>query len=84
LDKIDLKIGLAFSGGGFRASSFSLGVLSFLNEVKIDNTNLLSKVYALSTVSGGTITGARYAIGIKNGENFNEIYWSLYNFMTNT
>jgi predicted acylesterase/phospholipase RssA len=80
----DLKIGLAFSGGGFRASSFSLGVLSFLNEVKIGDSNLLSKVYALSTISGGTITGARYALGIKNKEPFNHIYWSIYDFMAET
>ncbi len=80
----DLKIGLAFSGGGFRASSFGLGVLSFLNEIRIGDSNLLSKVYALSTISGGTITGARYALGIKNKESFNHIYWSIYDFMSET
>jgi len=84
LNNIDLKIGLAFSGGGFRASSFSLGVLSYLNEVSVGNVSLLSKVYALSTISGGTIAGARYALGIKNGESFNTIYWSLYDFMSDT
>lgn len=78
---MDFKIGLAFSGGGFRASSFSLGVLSYLNEISIDDTTLLSKVHALSTVSGGTIAGARYAQGIKNKEGFDQIYHSLYNFM---
>lgn len=80
--KTDLKIGLSFSGGGFRASSFSLGVLSYLNSVKIGDEQLLEKVVALSTISGGTITGARYAIGIKNGENFKEIYEALYRFMS--
>ncbi len=84
MNPINLKIGLAFSGGGFRASSFSLGVLSYLNEVSFADKTLLSKVYALSTVSGGTITGARYAQGIKNGESFEEIYTSLYRFMEHT
>lgn len=78
----DLKIGLAFSGGGYRASSFSLGVLTYLNNVKIGNSTLLEKIIVLSTVSGGTITGARYAIGIKNGETIYEIYKSLCSFMT--
>ncbi|TKG94185.1 patatin-like phospholipase family protein [Puteibacter caeruleilacunae] len=76
------KIGLAFSGGGFRASSFSLGVLSYLNNVQVKDSTLLNQVYALSTISGGTIAGTRYAMGIKNGQSFNEIYWSLYDFMS--
>ncbi len=84
MDNTDLKIGLAFSGGGFRASSFSLGVLSYLNEVNLDDTKLITKIYALSTISGGTITGARYAQGIKNQESFDQIYWSLYDFMADT
>ncbi len=82
MNSIDFKIGLAFSGGGFRASSFSLGVLSYLNEITFEDTNLLNKVYALSTVSGGTITGARYAVGIKNNESFQDIYKALYYFMS--
>jgi len=82
LNSLDFKIGLAFSGGGFRASSFSLGVLSYLNLISFEDTTLLNNVYALSTVSGGTITGARYAIGIKNKESFFDIYKALYYFMS--
>ncbi|MDE5418455.1 patatin-like phospholipase family protein [Labilibaculum sp. DW002] len=77
-----IKIGLAFSGGGFRATSFSLGVLSFLNSIKLSDQSLLTRVVALSTISGGTITGTRYAIGIKKNESFEEIYSSLYKFMS--
>ena len=80
----DLKIGLAFSGGGYRAASFSLGVLSYLNKIKIKDESLLKKVIALSTVSGGTITGTKYAIDIKKGESFDAIYKSLYDFMSQT
>ena len=32
----NLKIGLTFSGGGYRAASFHLGVLSYLDTVKVE------------------------------------------------
>ncbi len=51
------KLGLALSGGGFRASLFHLGVLRRLAEL-----DLLRHVSALSTVSGGSIVGALYMI----------------------
>lgn len=81
-EKKGLKIGLAFSGGGYRATSFSLGVLTYLDKIKIDEENLLQKVVVLSTTSGGTIAGTRYAIGIKRNEKLTEIYKSVYSFMT--
>ncbi len=34
------SIGLCFSGGGYRAAAFSLGVLSYLNKLKY-NENLI-------------------------------------------
>lgn len=49
------KIGLALSGGGVRAAAFHLGVLDKLNELGI-----LDEVDVISTVSGGSITGAFY------------------------
>ena len=48
-------LGLALSGGGFRASFFHIGVLARLAEL-----DLLRRVEALSTVSGGSIVGALY------------------------
>ena len=51
------KIGLALSGGGFRAAVFHLGVLKRLEEV-----GLLGRISILSTVSGGSVTGALYAL----------------------
>lgn len=77
----DLKIALAFSGGGYRAACFCLGTLSYLDKLKIKEKSLLDHVVVLSTVSGGTITGAAYAIGIKRGEDFHSIYKSLYCFI---
>lgn len=83
MDKNDTpKIALAFSGGGYRAASFSLGVLTYLELVKINNTNLLNCVYVLSTVSGGTVTGIRYTQGIKRGESLQAIYDALYSMMS--
>src|SRR3954469_12402362 len=49
------KVGLALSGGGFRASLFHIGVLARLAEL-----DLLRHVEVLSCVSGGSIVGAHY------------------------
>ena len=49
------KVGLALSGGGFRASLFHLGVLARLAE-----HGVLRHVEVLSCVSGGSIVGALY------------------------
>lgn len=55
-------IALAFSGGGFRASSFGLGVLSYLPQLQQENqTSLLENVTFISAASGGTIANAMYA-----------------------
>lgn len=51
------RIGLSLSGGGYRAAAFHLGTLGKLNEL-----NILSKVDVLSTISGGSITGAAYCL----------------------
>jgi predicted patatin/cPLA2 family phospholipase len=56
------NIGLCFSGGGFRATFYALGVLSYLNRIEFRQKPLLESVTALSTVSGGTITGVGYAL----------------------
>ena len=54
------KVGLALSGGGFRASLFHLGVLARLAEMDV-----LRSVEALSTVSGGSIVGAHYYLEVQ-------------------
>jgi len=54
------KVGLALSGGGFRASLFHLGVLARLAEMDV-----LRSVEVLSTVSGGSIVGAHYYLELK-------------------
>jgi predicted acylesterase/phospholipase RssA len=54
------KIGLALSGGGFRASLFHLGVLARLAEL-----DLLRPVEVISCVSGGSIVGAYYYLMVR-------------------
>lgn len=55
------KVGLALSGGGYRAAAYHLGTLKKLHELGI-----LYKVDVISTISGGSIIGAYY--GLHRGE----------------
>lgn len=77
----NLKIALTFSGGGYRASSFDLGVLTYLDQVRYSDKSLLDQVLVLSSVSGGTITGIRYTQGIVKGQSMDKIFNDLYSFM---
>lgn len=77
----DLKIALTFSGGGYRSAAFNLGVLTLLDSIPFKQTTLLRQVYALSTVSGGTFTGACYLVGLKRGHDLQTIFNKLYSFM---
>lgn len=52
-------IGLAMSGGGFRAAFFHLGVLR-----RLDEAGLLPQVKVLSCVSGGSFAGAVYYLAL--------------------
>ena len=54
------KVGLALSGGGFRASLFHVGVLAKLAEL-----DMLRHVEVLSCVSGGSIIGAYYYLEVR-------------------
>jgi predicted acylesterase/phospholipase RssA len=49
-------IGICFSGGGFRASFYALGILRYLAEA-----GLIERVTAISAVSGGSIATAAAA-----------------------
>jgi NTE family protein len=55
------RLGLALSGGGFRAAFFHLGALRRLAEL-----NLLRHVTTLSTVSGGSVLAALYFLEFKH------------------
>jgi predicted acylesterase/phospholipase RssA len=54
------KVGLALSGGGFRASLYHIGVLARLAEL-----DWLRHIEVLSCVSGGSIIGAHYYLEVR-------------------
>ncbi|MDX1954712.1 MAG: patatin-like phospholipase family protein [Chitinophagaceae bacterium] len=64
------RIGIALSGGGYRATAFHLGTLKKLQEMQI-----LDKASVISTISGGSITGAYYCL---NKDDFDSFEKSLY------
>ena len=51
------RLGLALSGGGFRASLYHLGLLRFLRDA-----GLLAQVTHITSVSGGSIMAAHLAL----------------------
>lgn len=73
-------IGLALSGGGFRATIFHLGVIQYLFD-----KNLLEQVAIITSVSGGSITGAhlvaRWQDYTNNPETFRTAKTSLADFV---
>jgi len=64
-------IGLAFSGGGMRASAFSYGVLSALDELIIDEVphrrSMADNVRIVAGVSGGAVTASYFALKGSDG-----------------
>lgn len=56
------KIGLALSGGGYRAAAYHIGTLRALHKL-----NVLDKVDVISSVSGGSITAAYYVLNKDKG-----------------
>ena len=51
------RFGIALSGGGYRAAGYHIGTLKKLHEL-----GALKKADVLSTISGGSITGAAYCL----------------------
>ena len=79
------KIALSCSGGGGRAAGFHLGTLSYL-----DRLNILKDISTLSSVSGGTVTSAKYVLSLKQapeGEEphttFQRFFQEFYDFILN-
>jgi predicted acylesterase/phospholipase RssA len=75
------NIAISFSGGGYRATAYNLGTLSYLNHVQSNNEPLLKQVVMISTISGGTITGVKYALSLAKGESFEQFFTELYDFL---
>ncbi len=73
----ELFVVLAFSGGGTRAASFSYGVLQTLRATSVTVNGrprqLLDEVDVITSVSGGSFTGAYYGLfGNRTFERFRE------------
>jgi predicted acylesterase/phospholipase RssA len=75
------NIALSLSGGGFRATAFHLGVMTYLSTRQMDGVSLLERTRILSTVSAGTFVGVKYTTTLKKGGTISECYRSLYTFM---
>src|SRR5690349_11939191 len=73
------EIALSLSGGGYRAAAFHLGTLDMLYRL-----NLLPSVRVLSTVSGGTLTGLKYAASAAEDVSFEKFYQDFYGFLSKT
>lgn len=62
----DTLVGLSFSGGGTRAAAFSFGVLRELARTRVVNgsrdVTLAGEIDFLSSVSGGSVTAAAFAL----------------------
>ena len=68
MDKDGKKIGLALSGGGYRAAAYHIGTLKALRKLGI-----LDKVDVISSISGGSIIASYYALNkdeFKDFDNF--------------
>ncbi len=59
------KIGLALSGGGYRAAAYHIGTLRALHKLGV-----LDKVDVISSVSGGSIIAAYYGLHDGNYDSF--------------
>jgi len=72
------ELALTLSGGGYRAAAFHLGVMDMLQRL-----GLLESVRVLSTVSGGTFTGMKYALSLVEGVPFAKFYTDFRDFLVN-
>jgi len=66
-DDSEVKIVLAFSGGGTRAAALAYGVMEALHEISVSEgqespRSLLDEVQVITSVSGGSFTSAYYGL----------------------
>lgn len=67
MEPVKYKLGLSLSGGGYRAAAFHLGTLRALKTLGV-----LQKVDVISTISGGSITGAYYCLNKDDFDGFDK------------
>lgn len=80
MNQTSKRMGLALSGGGFRAVLFHLGVIRFMRDAQI-----LPKVTHITAVSGGSVIGAHLALNWNRycgtDEEFDEVSRELIRFL---
>ncbi len=74
-------LALSLSGGGYRAASFHLGLLTYLDSIQWREKSLLERTRVISTVSGGTFTGVCYASALAEGKTLMDCYHKMVHFM---
>jgi len=67
-------LAVTLSGGGFRASAYSLGCLSYLHRIKYENISLLDRVRFVAATSSGAMTGMAFAAHSRLGLPFSKTY----------
>lgn len=67
MEEDERRIGVAVSGGGYRASLFALGALMYVHETCCASSKPRRRVAALTSVSGGSITNGVLAHGLRLG-----------------
>lgn len=75
------NMAISLSGGGYRATTFHLGALAYLNSRSYEGKTLLENVKIISTISGGTLTGVMYALYLAEGRSFEDAYHKLYELL---
>lgn len=75
---------LSLSGGGFRSAAFSLGNLSYLNHIVYHDHPLAHRVTTITTASGGTFPGLRYALDQYRGAPFESTFQKTFDWLLNT
>jgi predicted acylesterase/phospholipase RssA len=68
------EIAVTLSGGGFRASAFSLGCLSYLHRLKYENVSLVERIKFVAATSTGAMTGMAFAAHSRMGQPFSKTY----------
>ncbi|MBI5852675.1 MAG: patatin-like phospholipase family protein [Planctomycetes bacterium] len=74
--KLPECIGLALSGGGYRAAAFHLGTVEYLHAI-----GLGPSIKRMSTVSGGTIFGAAWTVALMEGRDFPDFVTGFRRFL---
>lgn len=75
------NMAISLSGGGYRATAYHLGSMSYLDSKGYGDSTLLQNVETISTISGGTITGAMYALILARDESFQDCFNTLYKLL---